>query len=190
MPPDLPASCTSLWMTNGKGRMNDTTESQVDLGGPALVGWIHRLGRNPLAAYNAVKAVFSLSSDAVIHEILCFDTSVDSKLEVMNGKIDVLSGKIESLRWMIVVLIALLTLLAILGFFALVGRAKSVAGPCMQVASPQASVQPQQGSSAAGSVVATGDPSTVLSDERPVPSADSGESRDRLGAQHQQDLLK
>ena len=144
---------------------------------------IHRLGQNPLEAYNAVKVGFGLSSDAVIREVRSFGTSVDSKIEVQNAKID-------ALRWMIVVLIAQLTLLAILGFFALVGRAEPVADPCKHVAAPQASAQPQRESSAAGSVVATGDPSTILSDERPVPSADSGESRDRLGAQHQQDLLK
>ena len=168
-------------MTNGKGRMNDTTESQVDLGGPALVGWIHRLGQNPLEAYNAVKAVFSLSSDPVIQEIRSVWTSVDSKFGIQNAKID-------ALRWMIGVLIALLTLLAILGFFAFVGRAEPVSDPCMHVASPQASVQPEP--SAAEPLVPTGESAGTLSDGRRDRSTNLEESRDRLRAEPQQEFLE
>ena len=161
--------------------MNDTTESQVDLGGPALVGWIHRLGQDPLEAYNAIKAVFGLSSDAVIREIRSFGTSVNSKIKAQNAKID-------ALRWMIGVLIVLLALLAILGLFAFVGRAEPVSDPCMHVASPQAFVQAEP--SAAGPLVPTGGPASTLSDGRRDRSTDLEESRDRLGAQPQQELVE
>ena len=143
--------------------------------------WIHCLGQNPLEAYNAVKAVFSLSTDPVIQEIRSFWTSVDSKFGIQNAKID-------ALRWMIGVLIALLTLLAILGFFAFVGRAEPVADPCMHVASPQASVQPEP--SAAGPLVPTGESAGTLSDGRRDRSTNLEESRDRLRAQPQQELLE
>ena len=161
--------------------MNDTTECSIDLGGQALVDWIHRLGQNLLEAYNADKAVFSLSSDAIIREIRSFGTSVDSKIEAQNAKID-------ALRWMIGVLIALFTLLAILGFIASVGRAEPVADPCMHVALPQASVQPEP--SASGPLVPTGGPASTLSDGRRDRSTDLEESRDRLGAQPQQKLVE
>ena len=151
--------------------MNDATETSTDLGGPALVDWIHCRGQDPLEAYNAVKAVFGLSTDAIIQEIRSFWASVNSKMEIQNAKIDVLTGtidaqnaKIDALRWIIGVLIGLLTLLAILGFFAFVGRAEPVSDPCMHVASPQAFVQPEP--SAAEPLVPTGEPASPLSDGR------------------------
>ena len=143
--------------------------------------WIHCLGQNPLEAYNAVKAVFGVSTDPVIQEIRSFWTSVDSKFGIQNAKID-------ALRWMIGVLIALLTLLAILGFFAFVGRAEPVADPCMHVAAPQASVQPEP--SAAGPLVPTDESAGTLSDGRRDRSTDPEESRDRLRAEPQQELLE
>ena len=143
--------------------------------------WIHCLGQNPLEAYNAVKAVFSVSTDPVIQEIRSFWTSVDSKFGIQNAKID-------ALRWMIGVLIALLTLLAILGFFPFVGRAEPVADPCMHVAAPQASVQPEP--SAAEPLVPTGESAGTLSDGRRDRSTNLGESRDRLRAEPQQELLE
>ena len=122
-----------------------------------------------------------MSGNNVIHEIRTFGTSVDSKIEAQNAKID-------ALRWMIGVLIALLTLLAILGFFAFVGRAEPVSDPCMHVASSQASVQPEP--SAAGPLVPTGESAGTLSDGRRDRSTNLEESRDRLRAQPQQELLE
>ena len=157
--------------------------------------WIHCRGQDPLEAYNAVKAVFGLSTDAIIQEIRSFGASVNSKMEIQNAKIDVLTGtidaqnaKIDALRWIIGVLIGLLTLLAILGFFAFVGRAEPVTDPCMHIASPQAFVQPEP--SAAESLVPTGEPARPLSDGGRDRSTDPEESRDRLGAQPQQELAE
>lgn len=168
--------------------MNDATETSIDLGGPALVDWIHCRGQDPLEPYNAVKAVFGLSTDAIIQEIRSFWASVNSKMEILTAKIDVQNAKIDALRWIIGVLIGLLTLLAILGFFAFVGRAEPVSDPCMHVASPQAFVQPEP--SAAEPLVPTGEPASPLSDGRRDRSTDLEESRDRLRAQPQQELLE
>ena len=161
--------------------MNNKTQSPIDPQGQVLVDCLHRLGEKPGEAYNTVQAVRSMSGNNVIHEIRTFGTSVDSKIEAQNAKID-------ALRWMIGVLIALLTLLAILGFFAFVGRAEPVSDPCMHVASSQASVQPEP--SAAGPLVPTGEPAGTLSDDRRDRSTNLEESRDRLGAQPQQELVE
>ena len=161
--------------------MKNKIESPIDPQGQALADCLHRLGEKAAEAYNTVQAVRSMSGNNVIHEIRTFGTSVDSKIEAQNAKID-------ALRWMIGVLIALLTLLAILGFFAFVGRAEPVADPCMHVASPQASVQPEP--SAAGPLVPTGESAGTLSDGRRDRSTNLEESRDRLRAQPQQELLE
>ena len=161
--------------------MKNKIESPIDPQGQALADCLRRLGEKPAEAYNTVQAVRSMSGNNVIHEIRTFGTSVDSKIEAQNAKID-------ALRWMIGVLIALLTLLAILGFFAFVGRAEPVSDPCMHVASSQASVQPEP--SAAGPLVPTGESAGTLSDGRRDRSTNLEESRDRLRAQPQQELLE
>lgn len=161
--------------------MKNKIESPIDPQGQALADCLHRLGEKAAEAYNTVQAVRSMSGNNVIHEIRTFGTSVDSKIEAQNAKID-------ALRWMIGVLIALLTLLAILGFFAFVGRAEPVSDPCMHVASSQASVQPEP--SAAGPLVPTGESAGTLSDGRRDRSTNLEESRDRLRAQPQQELLE
>ena len=168
--------------------MNNKTQSPIDPQGQVLVDCLHRLGEKPGEAYNTVQAVRSMSGNNVIHEIRAFGTSVDSKFGVQNAKMDAQNAKIDALRWMIGVLIALLTLLAILGFFAFVGRAEPVSDPCMHVASPQASVQPEP--SAAGPLVPTDGSAGTLSDGRRDRSTNLEESRDRLRAQPQQELLE
>ena len=175
--------------------MKNKIESPIDPQGQVLADCLHRLGEKPAEAYNTVQAVRSMSGNNVIHEIRTFGTSVDSKfavqnakMDVQNEKIDAQNAKIDALRWMIGVLIALLTLLAILGFFAFVGRAEPVADPCMHVAAPQASVQPEP--SAAEPLVPTGESAGTLSDGRRDRSTNLEESRDRLRAEPQQEFLE
>ena len=190
--------------------MNSKTKSPIDPQGQVLLDCLLRLGAKPAEAYNTVQAVRSMSADNIIHEIRALGASVDaktdaqnakfdaqntkieSKIDAQNAKIDAMaeaqSAKIESLRWMIGVLIGLLTLLAVLGFFAFIGRAEPVSDPCAQVESAQALVRPEP--TAAEPQEPTGEAVKALSDGSPDRSPASGESRRGLEAQPEGDTLE
>ncbi len=190
--------------------MNSKIESPIDPEGQVLVDCLHRLGEKPAEAYNAVQAVRSMSADNIIHEIRTFGTSIDakidSKIDAQNAKIDVQSAKIdsqgarleskiesqdakiESLRWMLGVVIGLLTLLALLGFFAFVGRAEPASDPCAHAESQQVLVQPE--TSASESPEPTSEPPKARTESRPDRPAASEEPRRAVGAQPQEDTLE
>ena len=190
--------------------MNHKSESPIDPQGQVLVDCLHRLGEKPAEAYNTVQAVRSMSADNIIHEIRTWGTAVDSKIDVQNAKIDSKldiqnskidsqnakidsqnasqNAKIESLRWMIGVLIALLTLLAILGFFTFSGRAAPVADPCAHAESTQAAAPTD--APAAAPAVPTDGSATAVADIDPNRPPAQGGSRQVLGAQPQEDSLE
>ena len=197
--------------------MNHKSESPIDPQGQVLVDCLHRLGEKPAEAYNTVQAVRSMSADNIIHEIRTWGTAVDSKIDVQNAKIDSKldiqnskidsqnakidsqnakidsqnasqNAKIESLRWMIGVLIALLTLLAILGFFTFSGRAAPVADPCAHAESTQATAPTD--APAAAPAVPTDGSATAVADINPNRPPAPGGSRQVLGAQPQEDSLE
>ena len=193
--------------------MNNKTESPIDPQGQVLMDCLHRLGEKPGEAYNTVQAVRSMSADNIIHEIRTWGTAVDSKIGVQNVKIDALNAKvesqnakidsqnakidsqnesqnakIESLRWMIGVLIALLTLLAILGFITFSGHAAPVADPCVHAASTEAAA-PTEAPAAAPAVPTAGSANAVADIDPTRPPAQA-ESHQVLGAPPQEDSLE
>ena len=186
--------------------MNNKTESPIDPQGQVLMDCLHRLGEKPGEAYNTVQAVRSMSADNIIHEIRTWGTAVDSKIGVQNAKIDALNAKvesqnakiesqnesqnakIESLRWMIGVLIALLTLLAILGFITFSGHAAPVADPCVHAASTEAAA-PTEAPAAAPAVPTAGSANAVADIDPTRPPAQA-ESRQVLGAPPPEDSLE
>ena len=197
--------------------MNSKIESPIDPEGQVLVDCLHRLGEKPAEAYNTVQAVRSMSADSIIHEIRSFGTSIDSKIDSQNAKIDsqgakidskidtqnakidaqstrldskidAQDAKIESLRWMIGVVIGLLTLLALLGFFAFVGRADPVSDPCTHTESQQVLVQPE--TSTSEPLEPTSEPPTARTEGRPTHPAASDEPRRAVEAQPQEDTLE
>ena len=165
--------------------MNSKIESPIDPEGQVLVDCLHRLGEEPAEAYNTVQAVRSMSGINIIHEIRTFGTSIDAKID---SRIDAQDAKIESLRWMLGVVIGLLTLLALLGFFAFVGRAEPVSDPCTHAESQQVLVQPE--TSASESTEPTSEPPKVRTDGRSDRPAASDESRRAARAQPQEDSLE
>ena len=122
-----------------------------------------------------------MSADNIIHEIRTWGTAVDSKIESQNAKI-------ESLRWMLGVLIGLLTLLAMLGFFAFIGRAEPVSDPCAHPESSQALVQPEAPASEA--LAPADEPAKARTDGRPDRPAAGAEPRRGGGSQLQEDTLE
>ena len=144
-----------------------------------------------------------MSADNIIHEIRTIGTSVDSKIDVQNAKFDSQfhsqnakfdsqiesqNAKIESLRWLVGVLIALLTLLAMLGFFAFIGRAEHVSDPCAHAESSQALVQPE--TPASEPLAPADEPPKAQTDGRPERPAVGREPRRGGGADLQEDTLE
>lgn len=140
-----------------------------------------------------------MSGDDVILEICNLRGSVVSKMDAQIAKMDIqiakmdaqhekLGAMIDSLRWMIGELIALLTLLAALGFLAVIGRAMPVLDPCVHAISTQAASHAE--ASIAALAAQTGTSAESLSDGgRDRPTA-FGESRHGLGDQSQTDGLE
>lgn len=138
-----------------------------------------------------------MSGDSIIHEIRTLAASVDTKLDALTAKIDTemgapngkfgsltanldrLTAKIDSLRRMVIVVIAQVTLLVVLGFLALIGRAEPGSDPCRHVESPQALVQSE--TLGAEPLVPTSDPTKALADWRPDRPTTDGEPRQGLG---------
>ena len=126
-----------------------------------------------------------MSGDDVILEIRNLCASVVSKMDAQIEKMDTM---IDSLRWMIGVAIALLTLLAALGFLAVIGRSMPVPDPCGHVISTQAA--PNAEASIAALAAQSGTSAESLSDGRRDRPTAFGESRHVLGVQPQTDSLK
>ena len=161
-----------------------------------MVG-LHGFGKSPAERYDTGKGVRRMSGDRIIHEIRTLAASVDTKLDALtakidtgmgapNGKIDSLTAKIDSLRRMVIVVIAQVALLFVLGFLAFIRSAEPGTDPCLHVESPQALVQSK--TSAAESLVPTGDPAKALADSCPDQPTAGGESRQGLGGAPSEDL--
>lgn len=168
--------------------MNSKIKSPIDPQGQVLADCLHRLGEEPTEAYNTVQAVRSMSADNIIHEIRTIGTSVDAKIDVQNAKFESQNAKIESLRWMLGVLIGLLMLLAMLGFFAFIGRAEPVSDPCAHAESSQALVQPE--TPASEPLAPADEPPKAQTDGRPERPAVDREPRRGGGADLQEDTLE
>ena len=129
-----------------------------------------------------------MSADNIIHEIRTWGTAVDSKIDIQNSKIESQNAKIESLRWMLGVLIGLLTLLAMLGFFGFIGRAEPVSNPCAHPESSHALVQPE--TPASEPLAPADEPPKARTEGRPDRPAAGAEPRRGGGSQLQEDTLE
>ena len=116
------------------------------------------------------------------------ESKIESQGARLESKIESQDAKIESLRWMLGVVIGLLTLLALLGFFAFVGRAEPASDPCAHAESQQVLVQPE--TSASESPEPTSEPPKARTESRPDRPAASEEARRAVGAQPQEDTLE
>ena len=143
-------------------------------------------------AQNAKTDAQNAKFDAQNTKIDAQNTKIESKIDAQNAKFDAMAeaqnAKFESLRWMIGVLIGLLTLLAILGFFAFIGRAEPVSDPCTHIESAQAPLQPEP--AAAEPLEPTGEAVKAPSGGRPDRPPSSGESRRAVEAQPEEDTVE
>lgn len=184
----------------------NTVQAVRSMSADNIIHEIRTFGTSIDAKIDVQNAKIDAQGAKVDSKIDAQGAKLDSKIDAQNAKIDVQSAKIdsqgarleskiesqdakiESLRWMLGVVIGLLTLLALLGFFAFVGRAEPASDPCAHAESQQVLVQPE--TSASESPEPTSEPPKARTESRPDRPAASEEARRAVGAQPQEDTLE